>query len=128
DDGSMSVTVPAWLVAVLRRLRHAVRAVVAWLRRSATAVWGWRKHRFVRFAGRAILVVVVALIGAITGVLVGGSVQHDVGPFRAEFTVTPSVSGEAKVVIPPLGSLTLDSHDAPLNVTMRLNELDPGRT
>mgnify|MGYP001949569949 CR=1 FL=1 len=124
----MSVTVPAWLVAVLRRLRHAVRAVVAWLRRSATAVWGWRKHRFVRFAGRAILVVVVALIGAITGVLVGGSVQHDVGPFRAEFTVTPSVSGEAKVVIPPLGSLTLDSHDAPLNVTMRLNELDPGRT
>ena len=46
------------------------------------------------------------------------------GPFRAEFSLTPSPFGDTKVVIPPLGALSLDSHDGPAHLTIRLGALD----
>ncbi|MGH3715232.1 MAG: metallophosphoesterase family protein [Micromonosporaceae bacterium] len=85
-------------------------------------------HPVTLAAGRWSLVVLVALVGAVAGVLLGGRVHHAVGPFQAEFTITPSLTGQTEVQIPPLGSLILDSHDAPATLTVRLAELDPGRT
>ncbi|MGH3735099.1 MAG: metallophosphoesterase family protein [Micromonosporaceae bacterium] len=85
-------------------------------------------HPATRATGRWLLIGVVALIGATAGVLLNGRVEHDVGPFRAEFAIRPSWTGQTELQIPPLGSLILDSHDAPATLTVRLAELDPKRT
>ncbi|MQA25913.1 MAG: metallophosphoesterase [Micromonosporaceae bacterium] len=90
-------------------------------------MWRLPRTRPARTAGSMLLVVLVALTGAIAGLLLNGRVEHPVGPFRAEFSISPSLTGQTEVVIPPLGSLILDSHDAPATLTVRLQELDPKR-
>lgn len=111
---------------------RALERVVAW--------WGRVRDRTVRRAAwlrghpalhrtlRSLGVLLVALIGGSFGLLLNGHVHHDVGPFRAELAVTPSMAGHTELGIPPLGSLIFDSHDAPVAVQIRLAELDPGRT
>jgi predicted phosphodiesterase len=70
----------------------------------------------------------VTMAGVVLGVLLGGRVTADVGPFRAQFAVTPSVSGGTQVAIPPLGSLHLASHAGPAHLSIRLDNLDQQRT
>lgn len=102
------------------------------VRRLATRTAAWfatvTDHPAVHVVGRWLLIAAVALVGAVAGLLLNGRVDHDVGPFRAEFAITPSWTGQTEVQIPPLGSLILDSHDAPATLTVRLDELDPKRT
>ncbi len=72
----------------------------------------------------------VALVGIVLGVLLGGHTTHKVGPFESSFILTPAFQGDTVVGIPPLGALTLDSHDGPvrLNVTLdRLRQADARR-
>jgi predicted MPP superfamily phosphohydrolase len=87
-----------------------------------------RGHHLGRRAGVALALLVVSLAGASLGLLLGGRTQHDVGPFSAQFAVTPSLHGGTDVQIPPLGSLHLRSHDGPAHLTVRLENLDPKRT
>jgi predicted phosphodiesterase len=81
-----------------------------------------------RRAGRICGVLAVTLTGVVFGVLLGGRVTQDVGPFRAEFAITPSLAGGTEVAIPPLGSLHLASHSGPAHLSVRLGALDPQRT
>ncbi len=78
--------------------------------------------------GLFLALTVVALAGVFVGLLVTGDTQADVGPFAARFSLTPSLSGDTDVQIPPLGSLGLDSHDGPAHLTVRLDTLDQDRT
>jgi predicted phosphodiesterase len=71
---------------------------------------------------------VVTLVGASAGLLLSGPTNDDVGPFAANFALTPSLSGGTDVQIPPLGSLDLASHDGPAHLTVRLDSLDQKRT
>ncbi|WP_438872970.1 metallophosphoesterase family protein [Paractinoplanes hotanensis] len=82
----------------------------------------------VRRTGLVATMIVVAVGGIFAGLLVAGDTQADVGPFAARFSLTPSVSGDTDVQIPPLGSLGLDSHDGPAHLTVRLDTLDQDRT
>jgi predicted MPP superfamily phosphohydrolase len=84
-------------------------------------------NRIVRRLGVAAAVVVVSLIGTVAGTLLAGKLNADIGPFRAELSLTPSLSGETKVAIPPLGALTLDSHNGPANLSIRVGALDQAR-
>ncbi|GAA2521668.1 metallophosphoesterase [Pilimelia columellifera subsp. columellifera] len=70
----------------------------------------------------------VAILGAILGVLLAGRADADIGPFRAQFAVTPSLVGDVEIDIPPLGKLHLDSHDGPAHLSVRLAQLDQRRT
>ena len=70
----------------------------------------------------------VSIAGVIIGVLLGAHTDTDVGPFRAEMSITPSIGGGTEVDIPPLGSLHLDSHDGPLHLKVNLGSLDQSRT
>lgn len=87
---------------------------------------GWRGP--LRRLGVALAVLAVALVGAVLGVLAGGRVDTDIGPFRAELSLTPAVEGSTTVDIPPLGALHLDSHDGPTHLTVGLGALDQRRT
>src|SRR5215470_8593300 len=73
-----------------------------------------------RWAG----IVVVALIGAAIGLIIGGSVTHDVGPFEARLSVIGSVDGGGVAVhVPPLGDLTTRAYDGPLQLKIELTQL-----
>ncbi|MET8308192.1 metallophosphoesterase [Micromonospora sp. NPDC005173] len=81
-----------------------------------------------RRTGVILAVLAVALAGAVLGVLAGGRVDTDIGPFRASLTLTPASDGGTTVDVPPLGALLLNSHDGPTHLTVRLGALDQGRT
>lgn len=85
-----------------------------------------------RFNRRLLLKVLglcgVAIGGALVGLLIAAPTTVDVGPFSSTFTVEPSLSGDTEVVIPPLGSLHLDTHDGPAHLKVRLDGLDRSRT
>jgi predicted phosphodiesterase len=88
----------------------------------------WRRLRPTRRAGTALLVLVVALAGAVLGLLLGSRTPVEVGPFNAEVRLGPSATGETAVLIPPLGSLRLDTHQGPTRLTIQLGALDQART
>jgi predicted MPP superfamily phosphohydrolase len=81
-----------------------------------------------RRVGTGLAVVLVALTGAVTGLLLGSRTVVEVGPFNAELRLSPSLTGDTSVVIPPLGSLHLDTHDGPTRLTIQLGALDQART
>jgi predicted phosphodiesterase len=88
----------------------------------------WRRLRPGRRVGTGLLILLVALAGALAGLLLGSRTAVDVGPFNAELRVTPSVTGDTAVLIPPLGSLRLDTHEGPTQLTIQLGALDQART
>jgi predicted phosphodiesterase len=112
------------LAAAVRRLDPVLRVVG---RRTAS---GGRlaRHRHTRRAGRLLGLLAVVATGMILGVLVAGRVSADVGPFRAQFAITPAVDGGTDVAIPPLGSLHLASHSGPAHLSVQLTALDQQRT
>lgn len=75
-----------------------------------------------------VTVLVVSLLGALIGLSLGSRTDAEIGPFRAEISLAPSWPGETSVIIPPLGSLHLDSHDGPTHLVVRLDALDQART
>lgn len=91
---------------------------------------GWRVGSWgpLRRIGLIVAVLAVALAGAVLGVLAGGQVDTDIGPFRANLSISPARDGGTTVDIPPLGALLLDSHDGPTHLTVRLGALDQRRT
>ncbi|MEV0126865.1 metallophosphoesterase [Dactylosporangium sp. NPDC050688] len=115
------------------------RAAVAARRiqRRAIVMAAGRRHRPFRPAPRwkrvrqvlhGVLLAVVALVGMLLGVALGGHTTQDIGPFQAQLSLTPSLHGDTSVEIPPLGSLELDSHDGPAHLQIRLESLDEART
>ena len=78
-----------------------------------------------RRALSAALLAVVGLLGAWLGLLVLGHVVVPIGPVQTRLSVAPSFTGDSVVRIPPLGRLTLDSHDGPLQLDAEVQQLDP---
>ncbi|MDE0802249.1 MAG: metallophosphoesterase [Acidimicrobiales bacterium] len=66
---------------------------------------------------------VLALVGAGIAVVVAGSVQVPFGPFDTTLSARPALSGETLVRLAPLGTIELDTHDAPIGLTLRVDEL-----
>ncbi len=85
-------------------------------------------RRRVRRVLHGVLLGVVAIVGMLLGVQLGGHTTQDIGPFQAQLSLTPSLHGDTSVEIPPLGSLELDSHDGPAHLQIRLESLDEART
>lgn len=74
------------------------------------------------------LVLLIGLVGAVLGLLIGSRTVVEVGPFNAQLSLGPSLTGDTSVLIPPLGSLHLDTHEGPAGLTVRLGTLDQART
>ena len=106
----------------------AARRALPWLRGGGRATRRLAPSTVSRWLGVALATVAVALAGIVSGVLLAGPMQTDIGPFRAEMSITPSVEGGTTVTIPPLGALSLDSHRGPAHLTVRLGSLDQRRT
>lgn len=68
-------------------------------------------------------VVVFALAGTVLALALVGHVPAKVGPFETTFAARPSLSGHTLVRLAPLGSIDLDTHDAPLTLEARVDEI-----
>jgi predicted MPP superfamily phosphohydrolase len=114
--------------AAERLASSAAERLVRRLRRGPAAASRAAEHIWVRRISVAAAVVTVSLSGVVIGVLLGAHTGTDVGPFRAEMSISPSLGGGTEVDIPPLGSLHLDSHDGPIHLKVNLGSLDQTRT
>ncbi len=102
-----------------------MRSLPARIARLARSVLRSPWPRRVRIAAAVAL---VGVAGTVVGTLLFAHTEIAVGPFRAEMSVSPSLSGGTEVDIPPLGSLHLDSHAGPLHLKVNLGSLDQERT
>ena len=73
----------------------------------------------------ALAVVVVAGIGSAGGVLLVGHETARIGPVEADLALQPSLSGGAKVQVPPLGAMGFATHAGPLTLQASVVELRP---
>jgi predicted phosphodiesterase len=74
--------------------------------------------------GRVALVVLVASVGAGVGLAALGGRSDQLGPLQVHTLVAPSLTGETVVDIPPLGTVSLDTHDAPFALRVRVDAVD----
>jgi predicted MPP superfamily phosphohydrolase len=111
-----------------RRLAYAGQRVGSATRATGRTLLRAARSQPTRRLGVALAVAAVSLAGVVLGVLLGARADVDIGPFRAEMTVTPAVNGGTTVAIPPLGSLHVDSHQGPVQLSIALGSLDQVRT
>ena len=79
-----------------------------------------RALRLIRVTAECIA---VGVLGAVLGTLIAGQVTTGVGPFQAEMSLRPSLSGSTTVAVPPLGELRLDTHSGPVRLGVRITQL-----
>jgi predicted phosphodiesterase len=105
----------------MARFAHFGRVSGAWIGRFG-------RHRWTRRARIASAVGLVSVGGVIVGTMLFAHTGLNVGPFRAEMSISPSFRGGTEIDIPPLGSLHLNSHDGPIHLKVNLGSLDQNRT
>ncbi len=110
---------------------HPATRAAAWRRRWSTIRRLARRAYRSRWTRRLRISAAIALVsigGAVIGAMLFAHADVNVGPFRAEMSISPSVSGGTEVDIPPLGSLHLTSHRGPIHLKVNLGSLDQSRT
>lgn len=81
-----------------------------------------RPSRLARW-GRLVVVAAFALLGAALSVELSAHTQVAIGPFDATLSARPSLSGNTVVRLGPLGTVELDTHDAPVTMEARVDDL-----
>jgi predicted phosphodiesterase len=98
-----------------------------WSRRYR--LWAWWQPHGTRLAARRarwvprLRVATFAVAGAVVALFLAGRVPAQVGPFETTVGVRPSLTGETVVHLAPLGTISLDTHDAPVRLDLRVEEL-----
>ncbi len=97
--------------------------------RGRDAVRRWRA-RF-RIAGRfldkpvkILALIVLAGVGATLGMVFGGVTHPSIGPVETTMRIAPSWGGDSVLELPPLGTISLDSHDGPLRLEARVDRIN----
>ncbi|WP_262426023.1 hypothetical protein [Brachybacterium sp. Z12] len=66
----------------------------------------------------------VAVLGAILGLLLVPATKVEVGPLTASVHLRPSFSSETVLLLPPVGEVAFDSHIAPVRIEARVKGVD----
>lgn len=82
-----------------------------------------RARRVARAALRVVATVAVSLVGALLAVVVWGDTPARIGPFDGTFSLRPDLDGGTEVELAPLGTISLDSHDGPVGLSLRVDAL-----
>jgi predicted MPP superfamily phosphohydrolase len=70
--------------------------------------------------------VAAGLAGAWLGLLVAGTTQAAVGPLGVDAAIVPAWGGETVVEVDPIGTLVVDTHNAPVRVHVAVRTVDLG--
>jgi predicted phosphodiesterase len=100
-----------------RPRRRLPRVRAWWERRSPGLHARWDRW------GPRLRVGTFALAGATILLFLAGRVPAEVGPFDTTVGVRPSLTGETIIHLAPLGTIELDTHDAPVRLDLRVEEL-----
>jgi len=73
---------------------------------------------------RVAVVILSGLLGAWAAVLIAGTNSTSMGPLQIDASIRPSWSGESVVQINPVGSLAVDTHATPMQITLDLRAVD----
>ncbi|MEV4343354.1 metallophosphoesterase [Actinoplanes sp. NPDC049596] len=111
--------------ATWRRLWAAVQR---YARTTARVTGRVHRNQWTRRVRTAAAIALVSVGGVVIGTMLFAHADLNVGPFRAEMSISPSLLGGTEVDLPPLGSLHLDSHDGPIHLKVNLASLDQSRT
>src|SRR5690606_34470220 len=71
----------------------------------------------------AVRLVVFAAVGAVVAVVLFGRGPAKVGPFETTLALRPSLEGATVVHLAPLGTIELDTHDWPVRLDLRVEEI-----
>ena len=92
----------------------------------ARQLYGWVRERRHRERSRwwaAVRLVAFSVAGAAIALALMGHIPAKVGPFETTFAARPSLEGHTVVHLAPLGTIDLDTHDAPLALDARVDEI-----
>ena len=96
----------AGVTDTVRRLRDRLRDGDRWQRwQPRLRQWGF------------------TLGGAVLAVVLAGRVQADIGPFDATVAARPSFGSQTTVRLAPLGTIVLDTHDWPMALDLRVDQI-----
>ncbi|UBU12897.1 metallophosphoesterase family protein [Nonomuraea gerenzanensis] len=76
---------------------------------------------------RIAAVLLVAAVGAWLGIFLSGTVRAQIGPVETGMSLRPAWDGETVVDASPLGTLTFQTHSAPLRLRITLENIDQER-
>lgn len=107
DGSATSTTSPDPRRSRAARVRRSSSRLRARFRRR----WPWLR------------VALFALVGAVLAVALFGRVPAKVGPFETTLAVRPSLTGHTVVRLAPLGTIELDTHDWPVVLDLRVDEI-----
>ncbi|GAA0508775.1 membrane protein [Paractinoplanes deccanensis] len=108
--------------------RRGWAAVDRYARATARFAGRVRRSRWTRRVRTGAAIALVGVGGVVVGTMLFAHADLNVGPFRAEMSISPSLFGGTEVDLPPLGSLHLDSHSGPIHLKVNLASLDQSRT
>ncbi|MGO2823098.1 MULTISPECIES: metallophosphoesterase [Brachybacterium] len=66
----------------------------------------------------------VAILGAIVGIMLVPATRVDIGPLTASVHLKPSLSSETVMLLPPVGEVSFDTHTAPVRIEARVQGVD----
>lgn len=72
---------------------------------------------------RRVAVAVAGLAGALLAVQLFGNVETRMGPFDATLSLRTTSRGDTVALLAPLGTVRLDTHDGPIGIEARVDEL-----
>lgn len=99
----------------------------SWFGQAHDAV-GTQLDRVPAWLRTTVAAMVLAIIGTLAGVQLAGGSTYSIGPLDVNMRLVPSFTGASKIEIPPLGALTIDSHDGPISLNARVTQLDEQET
>lgn len=93
---------------------------------TARRLWEYAPRLAVRLRSPAkvLALVLVGFCGAWLGVSFLAATRIPVGPVETEVRLVPALYGDSVLALPPLGALTLDSHDGPLRLDLTVNGIN----
>lgn len=84
----------------------------------------WRPWRRMPRLTLAAEVLLIGLVGAWLGLLVGGRMETTVGPLQARLSIVVAPTGDSVLAVPPLGHLSLDTHDGPFRLDAEVTQIN----